>query len=123
MSKREHELQSACVRWFRLQHPTRTLFSIPNGAFLGGSDRAKRAMQWKKLKAEGAMEGAADLFLAVRTNDYAGLFIEMKAGKNGQTEEQKLFEQNVKVAGYEYKVCRDFDTFVSIIQAYLDSAI
>ena len=123
MSKLEHELQVACVRWFKFQHPTRALFAIPNGAFLAGSDKTKRAMQWNRLKAEGAMTGAADLFVAVRTNDFAGLFIEMKVGKNIQTEEQKTFERIVKNAGYKYVICRDFDTFVDIIQAYLDSAI
>lgn len=123
MSNREHELQAACVRWFKFQYPTFALFAIPNGAFLAGTDKTKRAIQWQKLKAEGAMSGAADLFLAVKTKEFGGLFIEMKVGKNIQTEEQKTFERIVKNAGYEYVICRDFDTFVSTIQAYLFSAI
>lgn len=123
MSKREHDLQSACVRWFRFQHPDLALFAIPNGAFLAGSDPSKRAIQWKKLRAEGALEGAADLFLAARTKDSAGLFIEMKVKGNKQTENQKKFEIMVKNAGYYYIICRDFDTFVSTIQGYLDLAI
>ena len=49
----ESSLQIQCVRWFRYQYPSRTIFSIP----LGGN---RNAVTGAILKAEGALAGVAD---------------------------------------------------------------
>ncbi len=129
MKHSEDKLQAACVRWFRLQYPDVVIFSIPNGG-------QRNAVTGALMKATGTLAGVADLFVmkAGRINhieiteegkyfdydDYNGLFIEMKSGKNGQTEAQKLFQQQAEQAGYKYAVCRSFDEFEKVVNKYLD---
>jgi acetoin utilization deacetylase AcuC-like enzyme len=114
----EHYLQAACVRWFQYKYPTKVIFAIPNGAHLAGRNAIERARKWKRLKAEGAREGTADLFIAVHTKEYAGLFIEMKV-KQRQSAAQKEFEKDVTKAGYMYVICRTFETFEQIVNDYI----
>jgi hypothetical protein len=114
----EHHLQASCVRWFRMQYPRLLLFAVPNGATLSG-DARMRAQQWARLEAEGAIAGAADLFLAVPRGEFAGLFIEMKTPRGKQSDRQKEFEKRAIEAGYGYAVPRTFDQFVAIINQYL----
>ena len=123
MARAEHDLQTACVAWFRYQHPHLLLFSIPNGAWLHGLTPRQRYAQWAKLKAEGARPGVADLFLAVSTSRGGGLFIEMKAGKGKQTQEQVEFERVVRVAGYGYVVCRSLDEFIEAVEEWRADAV
>lgn len=110
----EHQTQCACVRWFRYQYPNLAmlLYAIPNG---GARDRVTGA----KLKAEGVVAGVADLFLSVPRCGFHGMYIEMKAGKNTQTESQKEFQRSVESEGYLYKVIRSFDEFMQEVEDYL----
>ena len=88
------------------------LFAIPNGSL-----RNIRVAQ--KLKAEGVVSGCADLFLSIPNDFYHGFFIEMKYGKNKQTENQKKFQEEVESVGYKYSVCYSFDEFRNLINTYL----
>lgn len=116
----ESALQTACVRWFRFSYPKLALllFSIPNGAKLHG-DAVARAKQWQRLVGEGAVAGAADLFLAIPSGDYSGLFIEMKTKKGRQSDIQKAFEVAVVENGFGYAVPRSFEEFEKLILSYL----
>lgn len=118
----EHEIQSRCVRWFRQHYPqkARLLFAIPNGADLGGKDRIARAKNWGKLEAEGAVKGAADLFLAIPSGSLSGLFVEMKTPKGRQSLDQKQFEMAVIYGGYGYALPRSFEEFERVIRRYLE---
>lgn len=109
----EHRTQCACVRWFRLQYPqfATLLFAIPNGG-------ARNAVTGARLKAEGVVAGAADLFLAVPGGGYHGLFIEMKTENGTQSTAQKEFQAEVTRAGYRYEVVRSFDGFIETINSY-----
>lgn len=122
LTQTEHALQAACVRWFRLQYPKykRLLFAIPNGARLYGN-KLQRVKQWKKLEKEGAVPGAADLFLSIPSGDLAGLYIEMKTPKGVQSGKQKQFEQDALNAGYGYAMPRSFEEFERIIKNYLNN--
>jgi len=117
---KEHQLQSTCVRWFRLQYPNykRLLFAIPNGAYLQGSP-LQRAKRWKYMEAEGAQSGVVDLFLAVPNKDYHGLFIEMKVKPNTVSNDQLEFMHIVSAQGYATIVCYSFEKFVHVIEMYL----
>lgn len=72
----EHDLQVACVNWFRLSYREYSdlLIAIPNGGY-----RAKSTARY--MKAEGQKVGVPDLFLAVPSGKYHGLWIEMKNDK------------------------------------------
>ena len=116
----EHSTQVAFVQRFRLQYPAlrSLLFAIPNGAKLSGTT-LQRAKAWKRLEAEGALPGAADLFLAVPSGDLCGLFIEMKTAKGRQSETQKAFEAAVIEKGYGYAMPRSADAAMDVVERYL----
>lgn len=118
----EHDLQAGCVRWFRNHYPrfARLMFAIPNGADLGGDTPVKRAKNWQKLEAEGAVKGAADLLLAVPSGRLAGLFVEMKTPKGRQSEFQKRFEAEVVGIGYGYAMPRSREEFERVVKTYLE---
>lgn len=116
MKRDESILQSECVRWFRYQHPKETIFAIPNG----GKRDVGTAL---RLNHEGVLSGVADLFIMRGFSGDAnshGLFIEMKVGKNKQTESQKEFEVKAIANGYTYSVCYSFDEFKKTVNNYLN---
>ena len=110
----EHKLQSACVRWYRLQYPKmkHNLFSVPNG---GKRDAATAA----KLKDEGALAGVADLILLKSNRFYGALLIEMKTPEGGQSESQKDWQQKITNDGYKYVVVRSFEDVQREVRQYL----
>lgn len=115
MRRLESQLQIACVKWFRLQHPHLApfLFAIPNGG-------ARSAVTGAILKAEGTRAGVADLFLMIPTDKYHGLFIEMKHGKGRQSPEQLAFEADCAIKRYSYALCRTFDEFRHAVESHVN---
>lgn len=114
---REHQIQVACVEWFRLQYPkvAMLLYAIPNGG-------RRDAVTGKKLKDEGVVRGVCDMNLDVPNIHYHGLRIEMKAGSAGkQSKEQKEFQARVEGQGYKYILCRSFDDFRREVTIYMSN--
>lgn len=109
----ESSLQIACVKWFRLQHPAKTIYSVPNG---GLRDKVTASI----MKAEGVVPGVPDLFLMHSAHGYHGMYIEMKWNKNGLTAEQINFFLNAEKEGYKCIVCKRFDDFIFEINSYLN---
>ena len=118
----EHDLQVSCVTWFRNRYRRLAdhLFAIPNGASLNG-DARQRAIQWRKLEAEGAMPGVADLLLALPSGNLCGLWIEMKTEKGKQSAAQKQFEMNMVRAGFGYAMPRNRTEFERVVSRYLEA--
>ena len=113
-SHEEHELQVACVNWFRLAYPEyrHNLFAVPNG---GRRDAATGA----RLKAEGVLAGVADLILMRRAQEYGALLIELKTRTGRQQSTQKEWQQLIERDGYKYVICRSLDEFRNEIKKYL----
>lgn len=114
MKHEESTIQCECVRWFRYQYPTRTLFAIPNGG-------NRSAITGAIMKKEGVLAGVADLFLMSSNGTYHGLFIEMKTAKGKQSESQKQFQFLAECADYKYEIARNFEDFRKIIKNYLNN--
>lgn len=128
MNSPEHNLQVACVNWFRMQYPKygKLLFAIPNG----GKRHMKTA---RDMKAEGVQKGVPDLQLAVPVSEefiddngfrrkrikHCGLFIEMKSDTGRLTPEQKEYLTLLSDQGYATAVCKSFDEFKATIENYL----
>lgn len=110
----EHRIQSACVRWFRLQYPDmrHNLFSVPNGG-------KRDAVTGAKLKEEGALAGVADLILLKSNRFYGALLIELKTPKGRQSDTQKEWEQKITADGYKYVVVRSLEDFRREIKQYI----
>ncbi len=114
MRNEESKLQQACIAWFRLQYPglAKLLFAIPNGS-------RRDAITGAILKREGVISGVADLILLIPKKGYASLCIEMKYGKNGQSNNQKEWQQLAEAAGNKYIVCKSLDEFMRHVNQYL----
>lgn len=114
-NNRESQIQQACVHWFRMQHPDKVLFAVPNG---GARDPITGAI----LKAEGVMPGVSDLILLYPSGGYHALCIEMKTDKGRQQPSQIEFQKAVERYKYKYVVCRNIDTFVEAIKMYMSES-
>lgn len=114
---REHELQVACVEWFRYQYPSlsKRLFAVPNGGY---RDRRTAA----KLKYEGVLSGVSDLILLKPNINFHALLIEMKVTEkySRQSSEQKEWQKELtSLNEYKYVVCRSIDDFMREVNDYL----
>lgn len=114
MKRDEGYLQSECVKWFRLQYPKfdKLLFAVPNGG-------SRNLIEAKKLKGQGVVAGVSDLILFVQSWGYGALCIEMKFGKNKQTDNQKEWQKAVEEQGYKYVLCRTVDEFINEVKHYM----
>lgn len=116
----ESHLQQSMITYFRYQYPkyNKLLFSIPNGAFLAGT-KEQRIRQWHRLEREGAITGAADLFLSIPRQGFNGFYIEVKTPKGTQSKEQREFMKLVREMGYKYEVVKTIDEFINQLKQYL----
>lgn len=74
------------------------LFHVPNGG-------KRNAAEAARFKAMGVKAGVPDLCLPVPMNGYAGLYIEMKYGKNKPTDTQEMWIGALRQQGYKVVVC------------------
>ena len=100
----EYLIQQDAVRWFRLQYPNYVIFSVPNEATY------KNKLYFNGL---GTLTGVSDTVVLLPNKV---LFVEFKAGKNSQSLEQKLFQQQVESLGLTYYLVYTVDDFIRIIR-------
>lgn len=112
----EEDNQVALFKWADLElrrHPElRWMFAIPNGG-------ARDVVTGARLKAAGVRAGVWDIFLPVSRGRWHGLWIEMKAGDNKLTDNQREFGIFVGQQGYQTHVCYDWSDARSVILTYL----
>ncbi len=108
----EHQLQVVLCKY--MDYNKIPYFAIPNGG-------VRNLTTAKKLKAEGVKAGVSDLFIYIPTKNYAGLFVEVKYGKNKQSEYQIDFQKKVEVRGYKYILVYSLQDLVDGIKQYLDN--
>jgi hypothetical protein len=114
----EHQLQVAVIQWWAAVHhikyalPLEALFAIPNGG-------SRDPITGSRLKAEGVRPGIPDLMLSVRLGYKAGLFIEMKAGKNDLSEAQTRVSKHLTEQGYGFAAAWSSEEAIKIIEDYL----
>lgn len=113
-------MQQSCIKWFEYQYPklSKLLIAIPNGLHLAGTP-VQRAIKVKRAKAEGLKVGTPDLFLAVQSTVYPGLWIEMKTDKGKLSDNQNTMINELVAQGYRVEICRSFEEFKKIIDTYL----
>ena len=112
----EDNEQITLFRWRDLfvgKYPElKLMHHIPNG---GSRDKREAA----KLKRMGVKAGVCDIFLPVPKNGRHGLYIELKAGKNRLTAEQKEFIADVGALGYKTAVCYGWEAAAAEILQYM----
>ena len=105
--QKESVLQTACVKWFRLQYPDLVIYAVPNGG-------SRNVREGQRLKAEGVLAGVADLVVLLPQGK--SLYIEMKVKGNRQTDNQKDFQKKAIALGHTYAVCYSFEEFQQVIE-------
>lgn len=120
----ESAIQIQCVRWFKYVYKKYAddIYSIPNGSKLAG-DKRQRAIQAKRLEAEGLLKGASDLCIAVPIGEYHGMYIEMKSESGTVSSEQKAFLERRKALGYYACVCYSGDDFEKEVRSYFSCSL
>ena len=111
----EHQLQVACVKWFRLRYPqfAKSLFAVPNGGWRNEAVAAK-------LKAEGVLAGVADLLLLEANWEYRGLAIELKTQEGRQSKAQEEWQRYITGRGWEYVIVRSVEQFIEVVEEYME---
>lgn len=89
------------------------MYHIPNG---GSRNRLEAA----NLKKQGVKSGVPDICLPVARGAYHGLYIEMKAGRNKASENQKQWLSNLNAQGYYAVLCYGWNAASEVITNYLE---
>ena len=119
MNTPEKQNQEALFSWAK-NHAT--LAKYPALDLLSSSLNGVRLtiMQAVFAKRGGMLKGEWDVRLPVARGQYIGLIIEMKAGKNTLTKEQKYYEMRMKQEGHYTAVCYDWISAKAVIEGYLE---
>ena len=106
----EDQLQQQIVTYFKNNfqiNRTGLIFAVPNGG-------SRNVLEAKKMKFTGVLSGVSDLIAIIPKKI---LFIELKAEKGIQSDNQKDFEVRVNELGFEYYIIRSLEQFKEMICA------
>lgn len=92
------------------------IFAIPNGGI-------RHKVTAGKLKAEGVKAGVPDIFVAVPSFRYPGLFIEMKFGKNKPSKKQMYWINWLRIQGYWVAVCYSAAEAIETVTRYFEGDV
>ena len=110
--------QETLISWCEIRaqrYPElRLLYHIPNG----GKRDTRTAIA---LRRQGVKAGVPDLHLPVARGGYHGLYIELKVGKNKQTDLQKQWQHDLQAQGYKSIVCYGWQQAAEALIEYLES--
>lgn len=102
------------VNWFNYQYPT-----LADDFHHFANERRCSIQQGRLLKRMGVKKGVADFFLAIPLKGKAGLWMELKVGKNKPTKEQIEFAERKMMRNYEFAFVWGFENAKEIIMDYL----
>lgn len=84
------------------------------------ANERKCSIQYGRLlKRMGVKAGVSDVIIAIPSNEFHGLFIEMKHGKNKATSAQLEFLANMKEKGYATAICYGATKAIKTLEDYL----
>ena len=88
------------------------MYHVPNG---GKRDKATAAV----LKRQGVKAGVPDIMLPAARAGYHGLYIELKAGSNTTTANQKSWLKFLRQQGHYTAICYSWQLAAELIERYL----
>jgi len=105
----EHDLQAQVVAWCDgMGYPYNLIYANTNGQYRPG-----------QRMEPGLRPGIPDLFLPHPVAPFAGLYVELKVGKNKPTANQMEWGKLLRKQGYAVEVCRDLESVQVLMGAYL----
>lgn len=108
----EDTLQINCLKWLKLQYPWLIWHHSPN-------EGRRTKFERYKFKMLGAKAGFPDLMIFNTTdNEYKGIAVEFKFGKNKLTNAQIQWLDDLHKWGFKVEVVYSFDDFKKLINAY-----
>lgn len=110
----ERQEQEVVIEWIGLQHP----WLLEHTIYIMNEKKCS-AFVGKKLNKQGRLPGASDLFIALPTSIYHGLFIEMKALDGKLSVKQSEFLARMNSLGYYAIACYGAEQAISVIRNYL----
>lgn len=114
----ESSHQKAFFQWLTLwdKNVRALTFHIPNGG-------SRHAFEARSLKAQGVTAGVPDIFCAIPTKDFSGLWIELKSTKGALTEKQKIMGNLLRRSGYQCYVAYSWFEARDMLIHYLGCGI
>lgn len=106
------------VNWFKHYFP-----ELEDDFHHFANERKCNPIQGALLKRMGVKRGVADFFLAFPQNGKAGLWIELKVGKNKPSKEQEAFLARKLQRGYECACVWGAQAARDVIENYLKEYI
>lgn len=121
---KEYQIQNAIIQWVRtLGYVKRVriddyLFSIPNGGY-------RKAFEAFNLIRSGVKSGVSDMFFAYPSNNYHGLWLEIKTpnSRSKLTKSQQEWIDRMNDIGYKAIVIRSLDEFINEIRSYIGNPL
>lgn len=100
--KPEEIIQINVINWFNYQYPEfeKDLHHFANERYLDIKKNPKLWATGRKLGRMGVTAGVSDLHLAIPTNSYPGLWLELKTEDGRLSKEQKEFLDQKSKRGY-----------------------
>tara|TARA_R110000796_G_scaffold251460_1_gene382916 strand:- start:355 stop:690 length:336 start_codon:yes stop_codon:yes gene_type:complete len=107
----EDRLTQECYLWFHAQYPDfrSLLFHVPNGG-------ARNAREGAKMKTMGVTRGVSDFIFLWKGRAF---FIELKTLSGTQSKDQLIWEEDVKLHGFDYYIIRTLTDFKKTITLIL----
>lgn len=110
---KESEIQKSFFQWLSYYPYIRSLTThIPNG----GSRDVREA---RNLKAQGVSPGWPDVFMAIPSGYFAGLWIEFKSKSGKLTEHQLNRIELLEASGYAIWLCYSLEDAIEAVKSYL----
>jgi hypothetical protein len=114
----EEQEQITVIAWIVRQHPWLKDYTMHIA-----NERKTSPRAGLKLKKMGVLKGASDIFIALPTQKYHGLWIEMKTMKGKASPYQLAFIDRMNKAGYYAAVCNGADAAMNLIKAYIGNKL
>lgn len=116
--KPEDILQINLMNWLKHNYP-----DAEKDTWHMANERKCSVQQGRLLKRLGVKSGVPDIFMAVSSNGYFGLFIELKEGNGKPSKTQKEFLARMTARGYMAVCVTGLDAAKAVIQTYLGEPV
>lgn len=115
MAQPESALRARCRMFLNTHLPAPCWFSaIEHGRKHAGTAK-QRASQWQHLAAQGVKPGLGDMLILIPNR---AIWIELKAGKNAQSNTQVAMQADMTAIGHGYAVVRSVSALVDALDTY-----
>lgn len=115
--REEHFLQKDCAEWLKKELYLR---KEPQLFYHVANERKATPAQHNRLKLQGVLSGVSDVVLPLKSEEFSGIYCELKTKTGCPSKEQKDFLNAVAAESYLAVVINDIETFKEVFTYYLE---